>query len=38
VLLNGRPDNPAKYFYQDLTPDEYDEMLRIAANHGQVMD
>ena len=38
VLYKGRPDNPAKYYFQDLTPEEYDQMLQIAENHGQVMD
>jgi murein DD-endopeptidase MepM/ murein hydrolase activator NlpD len=38
VLYKGRPDNPAKYYYKDLTPEEYDRMLQIAENHGQVMD
>lgn len=38
VHYKGRPDNPAKYYFMDLTPEEYDEMLRIAANRGQVMD
>lgn len=38
VHVKGRPDNPAKYYFMDLTPEEYDRMLRIASNHGQVMD
>lgn len=38
VHLKGQPDNPAKYYFMDLTPEEYDKMLRVAANHGQVMD
>jgi len=38
VLYKGRPDNPAKYYFQDLTPEEYDRMIQIAENHGQVMD
>lgn len=38
VHYKGRPDNPAKYYFMDLTPEEYDQMLRIAANRGQVMD
>lgn len=38
VRVKGRADNPAKYYFMDLTPEQYDQMLRIAANHGQVMD
>ena len=38
VHVKGHPDNPAKYYFMDQTAEEYDEMLRIAANHGQVMD
>lgn len=38
VLVNGRPDNPAKYYFMDLTPEEYQLMLQIAENRGQVMD
>ncbi|NDV67668.1 M23 family metallopeptidase [Dysgonomonas sp. 25] len=38
VRVKGKPDNPAKYYFMDLTPEEYDQMLRISANHGQVMD
>jgi murein DD-endopeptidase MepM/ murein hydrolase activator NlpD len=38
VHVKGKPDNPARYYFMDLTPEEYDQMLQIAANHGQVMD
>lgn len=38
VHVKGKPDNPSKYYFMDLTPEEYDQMLQIAANHGQVMD
>jgi murein DD-endopeptidase MepM/ murein hydrolase activator NlpD len=38
VRYKGNPDNPAKYYYQDLTPEEYDRMIQMAENHGQVMD
>ncbi len=38
VIVKGQHDNPAKYYFMDLTPEEYDQMLQIAANHGQVMD
>ncbi len=38
VLYKDRHDNPAKYFFMDLTAEEYDQILRLAANHGQTMD
>ncbi|MDH6355964.1 hypothetical protein M2132_002315 [Dysgonomonas sp. PH5-45] len=38
VHVKGSPENPANYYFMDLTPEEYDQMLRISANHGQVMD
>ena len=38
VLVNNKPDNPAKYYFQDLSPEKYDHMLQISENHGQVMD
>jgi murein DD-endopeptidase MepM/ murein hydrolase activator NlpD len=38
VLVRGVHDNPAKYYFMDLTPEEYDRMIRIAENQGQVMD
>lgn len=38
VKVRGMHDNPSKYYFMDLTPEEYDQMLQIAENHGQVMD
>lgn len=38
VVVRGKHDNPSKYYYMDLTPEEYDKMIQIAENHGQVMD
>lgn len=38
VIVRGRYDNPSKYYYMDLTPEEYDRMIQITENHGQVMD
>ena len=38
VIYRGRYDNPAKYYFQDLTPEEFDTMTQLAENHGQVMD
>ncbi|MDR0845001.1 MAG: M23 family metallopeptidase [Tannerella sp.] len=38
VHFRGKPDNPIKYYYKDLTPEEYDRMIQLAENNGQVMD
>ena len=38
VLQKGRPVNPANYYFMDLDADQYDEMIRMAENHGKVMD
>lgn len=38
VRLRGTPQNPVNYYFYDLTPEEYDEMIRQAENAGHVMD
>lgn len=38
VIVHGQHDNPSKYYFMDLSPEEYDQMIQIAENHGQVMD
>lgn len=38
VRLHGVPQNPVNYYFMDLTPNEYDEMIRQAENAGHVMD
>ena len=38
VIVKGIHDNPAKYYFLDLTPEEYDKMIQIAENRGKVMD
>ena len=38
VFYKGKHDNPAKYYFQDLTPEEYDQLIHIANNYGHVMD
>lgn len=38
VLFKGTPQNPVNYYFMDLTPEEYDEMIEMAENAGHVMD
>lgn len=38
VRYKDVPQNPVNYYFMDLTPEEYYEMIRIAENAGHVMD
>ena len=38
VLVNRRQVDPALYYFNDLTPEEYDRMLEIASKSGQTFD
>lgn len=38
VHKDGRKVNPAYYFHNDLTPEEYDRMLELAAQENQSFD
>lgn len=38
VHMRGVPQNPARYYYYDLTPEQYDEVLARSRNAGQMMD
>lgn len=38
VRLKGRAVNPVNYYFMDLTPEEYDEMIKLAENRGNMMD
>ena len=38
VHKDGRPVDPAFYFYKDLTPTEYEKMIAIASDTGQALD
>lgn len=38
VRYKGEPQNPVNYYFMDLTPEEYDEMIELAENAGHVMD
>jgi hypothetical protein len=30
--------NPVNYYFMDLSAEDYDRMIQIAANHGKVLD
>jgi murein DD-endopeptidase MepM/ murein hydrolase activator NlpD len=38
VIVRGKHDDPSKYYFMDLSPQEYEQMIQLAENHGQVMD
>ena len=38
VKYKGVHQNPQNYYFLDLTPEEYDEMIRISSNSSQTFD
>ncbi len=38
VRFKNEPQNPVNYYFMDLTPEEYAEMIQLAENAGHVMD
>lgn len=38
VIYKGMPQNPTDYFYSDLTPAQYEAMLKMTANAGNPLD
>lgn len=38
VHYHGTPVNPINYYFLDLSPEDYDRMIQIASNAGQVLD
>jgi murein DD-endopeptidase MepM/ murein hydrolase activator NlpD len=38
VIKNGENQNPINFYFNDLTPDEYEAMLKISANSNQSFD
>ena len=38
VLLNGKPVDPRNYYFYDLSPEEYDQMIQLSNNFGQMLD
>jgi murein DD-endopeptidase MepM/ murein hydrolase activator NlpD len=38
VKLNGNTVDPVNYYFEDLTPDEYEQIIEIASKTGQSFD
>lgn len=38
VIYKGQHVNPVNYYFFDLSPELYDQMIQLAENQGQVMD
>ena len=38
VRFKGEAQNPVNYYFMDLTPEEYSDMIQMAENAGHVMD
>jgi murein DD-endopeptidase MepM/ murein hydrolase activator NlpD len=38
VHYKGKPTNPQNYYFMDLSPEEYDRMVQLSSNYGNVFD
>lgn len=38
VHLQGKPIDPRNYYFYDLNPDEYDQMVQLSNNFGNMLD
>ncbi len=38
VHVRGQVVNPVNYYFMDLSAEDYDRMIQLAANHGKVLD
>ena len=38
VHVKGKVVNPINYYFMDLSAEDYDKMIELAANHGKVFD
>jgi murein DD-endopeptidase MepM/ murein hydrolase activator NlpD len=38
VRYKNKPQNPQNYYFQDLSPEEYDNMVRISSNSSKTFD
>lgn len=38
VRINDRPVDPRNYYFYDLSPEEYDRMVQLSNNYGNMLD
>ena len=38
VHVRGKVVNPVNYYFMDLSAEDYEKMIQLAANHGKVFD
>ncbi|MCT4639631.1 MAG: M23 family metallopeptidase [Bacteroidales bacterium] len=38
VRISNKPVDPINYYFNDLTPEQFDKMIQLAANSGQAFD
>ena len=38
VRRHGKPVDPRNYYFYDLSPEEYDQMIQLSNNFGQMLD
>ena len=38
VYVKGQVVNPVNYYFMDLSAEDYEKMIQLAANHGKVFD
>lgn len=38
VRIHQKPVDPKNYFFNDLSPEQYDEMVQLSNNYGQMLD
>ncbi|MDR1730143.1 MAG: M23 family metallopeptidase [Prevotellaceae bacterium] len=38
VQYKGKQTNPQNYYFMDLNPEEYDQMVQLSSNYGHVFD
>ena len=38
VHVKGQVVNPVNYYFMDLSAEDYEKMIQLAANHGKVFD